>query len=166
MTVLHCRAGHSLASTILLLLATLLLFARADAARAAAVGGNCSVNTIAYRESDDSFVTSSTDPVSITGMASSFTLAAPGCVVVQFTAYATTDTGTNASYITFDLDGTAKNQLFADRLPVGRTALVTVVYIFRNVTAGAHLLKVKLQSSDGTQVQANGPKTVLVHYRK
>ena len=155
MTVLHCRAGHSLPSTIFLLLVTLLLFARADAARAAAVGGNCSVNTIAYRESDDSFVTSSTDPVSITGMADSFTLAAPGCVVVQFTVHATTDTG-----------GTAKNQLFADRLPVGRTDLVTVVYIFRNVTAGAHLLKVKLQSSDGTQVQANGPKTVLVHYRK
>jgi hypothetical protein len=161
------RTGHSLNSTILLLLAMVLLFARADAARAATVGGNCSVNTITYKVADTTFLTVTTYPAAITGFGTQFVQGGTGasCIVLQFTAYAGTQPG-NASYIVFDLDGNqTAGQLFAEKVAAGRTELTTLVRTLTGVTPGTHFLRVKVYSSDGATVSV-GNSTLLVHYRK
>lgn len=166
MFIFNDRASRALAFAIVSA-AALLLSGRTDGAGAETISGNCTTNTTAFRQNDETFSTSSQSSVNVTGMRIEFVQAVTGCVVVQFSAYALTEPG-NSSYVTFDLDDNSpgKTVLFGDRVPVGRTDILTVVHVFRGVTAGTHTVRMKLLSFNGGQVSANGPKTLLVNYRK
>ena len=135
--------------------------------RAGAALGICNVNAIAVRDIQDLFGTTSTTGVDIPHMSVTFTLAAPGCVVAEFTANASADNTFENSSVLFDLDNgqLVAPKTFGNKIATGRTEVLTAKYVFFNLPAGTHSVKMKLQSDNGTKIYVSY-KTLLVHYRK
>jgi hypothetical protein len=150
------------------LLAALLALAPVSLAHSETVHGNCTVNAMAFSNSDEGLVTTrqANSPQAIPGTRVNFVQGGtkPDCVIVQFSSLANTTT-TNASFIYFELDGVQHNQLYANKLNVAQTGVYTVVDEFADVTPGPHTLQMRLVSSDGVGVSVDLTH-VLVHYRK
>src|SRR6476469_10735093 len=129
------------------LLAALLALTSAHLAHSETVHGNCTVNAIAFSDSDEGLVTThqANSPQAIPGTKVNFVQGGtkPDCVIVQFSSLANTTT-TNASFIYFDLDGDQRNQLYANKLNAGQTGVYTVVHEFADVKPGAHTLLMRL----------------------
>jgi hypothetical protein len=125
--------------------------------------GNCNVNVIAWKELDQKNSISSTSPVGLPGTSTAFTMAAPGCIVVQVTGFARGNVD-DAALLYFVLDGAVvTNQIFGRR---GLTSeLVTTTQIIKNVSAGLHRLSLRASSAFGDQVIVT-PINITVHYRK
>lgn len=150
------------------LLAALLALTFASLAHSQTAHGNCTVNAVAFSDSDEGLVTTrqANSPQVIPGTRVNFVQGGtkPDCVIVQFSSLANTTT-TNASFIYFDLDGVQRNQLYANKLNAAQTGVYTVVNEFADVKPGAHTLQMRLVSSDGVGVSVDLTH-VLVHYRK
>jgi hypothetical protein len=125
--------------------------------------GKCNVNVIAWKELNQKNPISSTSPVGLPGTATSFTTAAPGCIVVQVTGFARGNVDDEA-FLYFVLDGVVvTTQIFGRR---GLTSeLVTTTQIIRNVSAGTHRLGLRASSAFGHEVIVT-PINITVHYRK
>jgi hypothetical protein len=142
-----------------------LLIVLSSAAQSQVVAaGKCNVNAISWRIPHDGLSTSEQSPVDIPHTRTNFTLAAPGCVVVQVTAEATQHTPAAKSILTLVLDdGVVTNQFFGTR--PASTQLLTTTRTFWDLPAGAHHVSLQAHSDNGDQISVT-PLVIAVHYRK
>jgi hypothetical protein len=127
------------------------------------VTGRCNVNAIAWKIPNDGLSTNEQSPVAIPHTRTNFTMAAPGCIVVQVTAYATTSvSGKIWLYLVLD-DGVVTNQIFGEG--GARTRLLTTTQIFWDLSAGAHHLNLQAHSDNGDGITVV-PLNITVQYRK
>jgi hypothetical protein len=142
-----------------------LLIGLASAGHAQVVAtGKCNVNAISWRIPHDGVSTSKQSPVNLPHTRTNFTMAAPGCIVVQVTAEATTHTPAGKIILTLVLDGgVVTNQFFGASLV--RTQLLTTTRTFWDLPAGAHYLSLQAQSNNGDQISVF-PQVIAVHYRR
>jgi hypothetical protein len=155
------RSTHTSLIALVLLLSAL----GPSAPFATTLRGSCTLSKTKWATTPDvNSITQSTSFVAVPGSKITFTQSAAGCVIVQFSAGASTDTNT-AVVVQAQLDGATlaspdDNVFSRDSDEADRA----MSFVFPKVSAGSHVVEMQYKSDTGLNVLL-GDRTVIVQYQ-
>jgi hypothetical protein len=152
--------------SVVLLASALLLLATVLPAGAATVGGNCVTTATKFRTSNANAGTTSTAFSTIPQSGVNFAQggAGAGCIIVTFTSIITT--ASTWMYVKPTLDGNDPVDPGSGVWRVTSQESRTAVFVFTNVTPGAHTIVMKFRSNNGGSNVTVYNRIVTVTYRK